>query len=163
MALQLVRHDARPAAIIEDEIVERVLEGPAPPAQLGCDVALKALKQVDATAVARLKNEFRSLAGLSHPNLITLYDLFCDGELWFFTMELIEGGPILPKGGESASTVAPQATVATALIAEPPQADVDATVPVQLDEQSVAMATGGGGGHAGGAPAACAMISIAHA
>jgi len=34
--------------------------------------------------IYRLKREFRSLSELSHPNLINLYELFCDNDLWFF-------------------------------------------------------------------------------
>jgi serine/threonine protein kinase len=59
--------------------------------ELGQDVALKTLSIADADAIYRLKREFRSLAELSHPNLITLYELFSAEDTWFFTMELIEG------------------------------------------------------------------------
>ena len=54
-------------------------------------VALKALTQSDALNIYRLKNEFRQLSDLCHPNLIALHELCCDGDQWFFTMELIEG------------------------------------------------------------------------
>ncbi len=36
-------------------------------------VALKTLKHAKATAIYRLKNEFRSLADISHPNLVSLF------------------------------------------------------------------------------------------
>jgi len=57
-------------------------------------VALKWLKYVEPDAIFRFKNEFRRLAEISHPNLVTLFDLESDGNAWFFTMELVRGVPI---------------------------------------------------------------------
>jgi serine/threonine protein kinase/tetratricopeptide (TPR) repeat protein len=54
-------------------------------------VALKALTQRDALNIYRLKNEFRQLADLSHPNLVALHELCCENGSWFFTMELVDG------------------------------------------------------------------------
>ena len=61
----------------------------------GIPVALKTLRRVSPTALYLFKQEFRSIAGIAHPNLVALYELFAGSpENWFFTMQLLRG-PIL--------------------------------------------------------------------
>ncbi len=58
----------------------------------GIPVALKTLRRVSPTALYLFKQEFRSIAGISHPNLVAIYELFAGSpENWFFTMQLLRG------------------------------------------------------------------------
>ena len=54
-------------------------------------LALKCLTRVEPSTILQFKNEFRALADLTHPHLITLYDLVAMEDTWFFTMELLSG------------------------------------------------------------------------
>jgi hypothetical protein len=54
-------------------------------------VALKTLRRARPPDVYRLKREFRGLADIAHPNVVCLYELIVEGELCFFTMELVNG------------------------------------------------------------------------
>jgi serine/threonine protein kinase len=59
----------------------------------GENVALKTLSRVDPSGIYDLKKEFRSLADVRHPNVVTLYEMVNDDDRWFFTMELVHGMP----------------------------------------------------------------------
>lgn len=58
------------------------------------DVAVKVLSRVEADGIYRLKQEFRSLSNVVHPNLVALHELHSDGGVWFLTMELVDGQPL---------------------------------------------------------------------
>jgi eukaryotic-like serine/threonine-protein kinase len=54
-------------------------------------VAVKTLRNIDPLSLYLFKNEFRALADLSHPNLVRLGELIRENDLWFLTMEYVEG------------------------------------------------------------------------
>jgi len=59
--------------------------------QLQREVALKMLRQASGRDLYRFKREFRALADIVHPNLVTLHELHAVGGDWYFTMQLVEG------------------------------------------------------------------------
>lgn len=58
------------------------------------NVAVKHLAHPDPAQIYRFKKEFRLLAGMSHRNLVCLYDLFGHDGAFYFSMELVHGVPL---------------------------------------------------------------------
>jgi len=108
----------------------------------GAEVALKTLVRLDAPSVAALKNEFRVLADVTHPNLVSLYELVSEGGAWFLSMEIIDGVSFLQhvRGGAAQpllqanqTTVEVMASLEIMTTERPPppsfEVDLSATLP----------------------------------
>ncbi|MCR9293532.1 MAG: protein kinase, partial [bacterium] len=54
-------------------------------------VAVKVMRRDDAWSIYRFIEEFSWLSQVDHPNLVKLYDAFAEGDLRYFSMELVEG------------------------------------------------------------------------
>ncbi len=95
----------------------------------GRRVALKVLQRQDAESLSRLKREFRALAGLRHPNLAALYELSVEGDVWFFTLELVDGVDFLSwvRPEQAAQRDAPTAELNVTVRAGASGAQFDAT------------------------------------
>jgi serine/threonine protein kinase/tetratricopeptide (TPR) repeat protein len=62
--------------------------------RLGREVAVKVLPEAVASSpdqLARFEREARTVAGLNHPNIVTLHSVEEEGGVRFLTMELVEG------------------------------------------------------------------------
>jgi serine/threonine protein kinase len=63
----------------------------------GSKIAIKVLRpemRHNSHALTRLKREFRQMQRLTHPGIAHVYELACDEDIWFMTMELIDGQTI---------------------------------------------------------------------
>jgi serine/threonine protein kinase len=58
-------------------------------------VAIKTLRSFDPSLLYHLKQEFRSLSEVSHPNLVSLFELTSDGQTWFVSMEFVDGADLI--------------------------------------------------------------------
>lgn len=104
----------RPGTFLQDryEILEQVGSGgmstvyKAKCHKLNRLVAIKVLKDEfsnDSSFVSKFKMEAQAAAGLSHPNIVSVYDVIDEGQIHYIVMELIEGitlkSYISKKGG----------------------------------------------------------------
>ena len=68
--------------------------------RLGRDVAIKVLPEhlsAQPEIRARFEREARTVSGLNHPNICTLFDVGREGETDFLVMELIEGDTLADR------------------------------------------------------------------
>lgn len=72
-------------------------------------VAIKTLRKLSPTGLLGLKQEFRRTRALSHPNLVSLYELSQDCGTWFFSMELVHGESLLSYVWGGSAYCGPQA------------------------------------------------------
>ena len=73
-------------------------------------VALKVPHDATALNIYLFKQEFRVLADVAHPNLVTFHELIAHGQDWFFTMELVEGLNLFEYLRQEGSRVASDAS-----------------------------------------------------
>src|SRR5260221_254149 len=66
-------------------------------------VALKTLNRLSPLRLYSFKQEFRGLAGVTHANLVSLYELLQEGKHYFLSMEFIDGTEFLEFVGEPGS------------------------------------------------------------
>jgi serine/threonine protein kinase len=45
-------------------------------------------------AIARLRREYSHAQNLSHASIVQVFDLDCDGDVWFMTMEMLDGASL---------------------------------------------------------------------
>jgi eukaryotic-like serine/threonine-protein kinase len=76
----------------------------------GSTVALKSLPRADPAALYRFKQEFRSLADISHPNLASLYELISLDGAWWLAMEFVDGVDLLSYVSGTRGQAAPAST-----------------------------------------------------
>ena len=92
----------KPGTFIGDryEIIEKIGSGgmadvyKAKCHRLNRFVAIKILKpeySADKNFVTKFRGEAQSCAGLTHPNIVSVYDVGDDGDLHYFVMEYVEG------------------------------------------------------------------------
>jgi serine/threonine protein kinase/tetratricopeptide (TPR) repeat protein len=88
--------------------------------RLGRDVAIKTISPrlgASAEAFARFEREGRATAALSHPNILTIYDVGREGEAAFLVTELLQGETLRARLSRSALTWREALEIAAAVTA----------------------------------------------
>ncbi len=114
--------------------------------RLGRAVALKVLPLEIAKnpeALARLEGEARAAARLSHPGIVTLFDIVADGSGAFLTMELVSGRPLRDALRAGPLPVTRALQVATEVAAALAHAHAAGIVHRDLKPENVMMASDG--------------------
>lgn len=76
-------------------------------------VAIKVLREQyakNAQFLARFHREAQAAAGLTHPNIVNVYDVGRDGDTWYIVQELIDGTDLATLIHQRAPFTVPQAT-----------------------------------------------------
>lgn len=84
---------------------------------VGERVALKRLDRLDGPSRVRFKREFRALASVRHRGLVSLYELHALGATYGFSMERVEGRPLVEALRVSGDRAGVLARLAEALVA----------------------------------------------
>jgi len=112
----------------------------------GVPVALKTLSRLDAAGLSSLKNEFRSLSHVVHPNLVTLHELISEDGHWFLTMEVVSGVSFSVWVRTESPALADSDTFTAARLADTsPSRDEVPKTPVSSGSLGAALETGGEG------------------
>jgi serine/threonine protein kinase len=84
---------------------------------LGRKVALKILRrrESDAGETRRFRREARSASMLNHPNVVTIFDIGCDGGVDYIATELVQGETLRERLRRGPMTIVEAITVASAV------------------------------------------------
>jgi serine/threonine-protein kinase len=108
------------------------------------DVAIKVLKDgVDALQLARFEREARTIAALSHPNVVTIFDVGLDGDVPFLVTELLEGESLRARLNRQSVPVVEAVAVARQVAAGVAAAHEKQIVHRDLKPENVFLLAGG--------------------